>query len=212
MKKHCDTYHNRFFSDQITSITAGPRQTNIECLRILAMFLVLTVHAAFWATGAPTIEDFNSNPLGSFTKTFIESISICCVDVFILISGWFGIRPTAKGFCNFLFQCAYFLIGIYAVFLLFGLTKLSLKGIAEMLGLYHINWFIPAYAALYIFSPILNTFVEKANKRTSHSFLHLYSSKSKCLIPNNDSSTMASYPNFNATTSTLVGLRHSATY
>lgn len=155
----------------ISSITAGPRQTNIECLRILAMFLVLTVHAAFWATGGPTIEDFNSNPLGSFTKTLIESISIVCVDVFILISGWFGIRPTAKGFCNFIFQCAYFLVGIYAVFLLFGWAQLSFEGIAGMLCLTKMNWFIKAYAALYIISPILNAFVEKADKKTFRNVL-----------------------------------------
>ena len=149
----------------ISSITNGPRQSNIELLRILAMFLVLVVHASFVTTGFPSLDDFQQDPLPSFTKTFFESISKVCVNVFILISGWFGIKPSIKGFCNFLFQCAYFLFSIYIVFLIFGLTPLSLKGIAGCLCLTSLNWFIRAYAALYILSPVLNAFVEKASKR-----------------------------------------------
>ena len=147
----------------ISSITAGPRQSNIELLRIFAMFLVLVVHADFWSTGFPSSEDMIHNPVATTVKTFIESISVVCVNVFVMISGWFGIRPTAKGFCNFLFQCAYFLIGIYVVLLLTGQTTFSMKGVLGCLCLTDANWFIRAYAALYIISPILNTYIENTN-------------------------------------------------
>ncbi len=156
---------------QISSITSGPRQSNIELLRILAMFLVLVVHADFWALGRPAAEDFSINPLNAFTRTIIESISIVCVNVFILISGWFGIRPSLKGFCNFVFQCAFFLFGIYAIMLATGYAQLTFKGIAGCLCLTSANWFIRAYAGLYILAPILNIFIEKSSKRTLELFL-----------------------------------------
>lgn len=155
----------------ISSITNGPRQSNIELLRIIAMFLVLVVHADFWALGSPTIKDFSSNTLSAFTRTLIESISIVCVNVFILISGWFGIRPSLKGFCNFVFQCVFFLFGIYTILLATGYTQLTIKGIAGCLCLTSANWFIRAYVGLYIIAPILNIFIERSSKRTIELFM-----------------------------------------
>ena len=140
------------------------RQSNIESLRILAIFLILVVHADFWALGSPSPQEIHDFPTASTTRFLIESISICAVNVFIMISGWFGIHPKAKSLFNFLFQCAFFLFGIYLVKVL--LTgKVSGEGIKGCLLLLKHNWFIKAYLMLYIFSPILNEFVEHTTKR-----------------------------------------------
>ncbi len=152
-------------AESISSITSGPRKTNIELLRILAMFLVLVVHAYFWSLGAPSLQDIKENFLPSCTRIFIESISIVCVNTFIFISGWFKIHPTLKGFANFIFQCAYFLFGIYAVLVCTGHADLSIKGIAGCLCLTPVNWFIKAYIGLYILAPVLNFFVENSSKK-----------------------------------------------
>ena len=37
-------------------------------------------------------------------RMLFESLAIVCVNVFVLISGWFGIRPKWKSVTNFLFQ------------------------------------------------------------------------------------------------------------
>ncbi len=147
------------------STVPGPRNTNVELLRILAMFLVLVVHADYWSLGEPTFQEVRENFLPSMTRIMIEAISIVCVNVFIFISGWFTIKPTLKGFGNFIFQCGYFLIGIYLVMLAAGQASLSLKGIAQCFCLTSSGWFIKAYIGLYILSPILNLFVEKSSKR-----------------------------------------------
>lgn len=148
----------------ISSITTGPRETNIELLRILSMFLVLVVHADFWSLGAPQIDDFFKAPVSAAFRVLFESLSIVCVNVFILISGWFTIRVSKKGFLNFAFQCGYFLIGTYVILLLTGQTSLTMGGIAGCFCLTTANWFIKAYIGLYILSPVLNLFVEKASK------------------------------------------------
>lgn len=149
----------------ISSISSGPRQTNIELLRILAIFLTLVVHADCWSLGGPTNQEFANHPINAFTRTFFEALSIVCVNVLVLISGWFGIKPSVKGFSSFIFQCAFFLFGIYAVMLVTGYAQLSVKGIAGCLCLTADNWFIKAYIALYILSPLLNKFVETTSKR-----------------------------------------------
>lgn len=155
-------------------IDTHQRQSNFELLRILAMFLVLVVHADCWTLGFPENADFIEEPLQSFTKVVIESAAIVCVNVFVLISGWFGIKPSIKGLSNFIFQCIYFLFGIYMVLILIGKTDLSFQGIAYCLCLSEWNWFIKAYATLYILSPILNAFVAKASKKEFASVLLVF--------------------------------------
>lgn len=130
------------------------RQSNIELLRIISMFLVLIVHSDFFSLGSPNMESFITKPFFSFSQLLFQAISIGCVNIFVLISGWFGIKPNLKGFIKFIFQCLFFLVGIYLVLTLCGLTDMSpkgiLKGIAGCLLLLKWNWFIKAYICLYI--------------------------------------------------------------
>ena len=144
-----------------------PRQSNIELLRIVAMFLVLIVHSDFWALDPPVKEDFAVAPLSAWTKSFFEFIGIVCVNTFVLISGWFGIKPTVKGFLNFIFQCLFFLLGIYfTVHILHGTTaEISPNGVWRYLSEHHGNWFVTAYACLYILSPLLNLYLKKTTRR-----------------------------------------------
>lgn len=138
------------------------------------MFLVLTVHADFWSLGNPKYEDFLLSPTNAIVRTLIESASIVCVNVFVLISGWFGIKFSKKGLLNFIFQCAYFLFGIYIVLLLLDYETLSIKGIARCLCLTKANWFIRAYVGLYILAPVLNMFIEYTSKKTFRTVLILF--------------------------------------
>ena len=147
------------------------RLSNIELLRMVAMFLVLIVHADYYSLGAPTFDEIQQEPTDTFFRILFEAISIVCVNVFVLISGWFGIRPTLKGLCNFLFQSIFFLTGLYIVTLLIGTSQLSLKGLAGCIFATKLNWFIKAYLLLYILVPVLNAFIETASRRVFKSVL-----------------------------------------
>lgn len=147
------------------------RDSNIELLRMLAMFLVLLVHADFLSLGTPTLQDIQTNTLDSTLRIFFQALGLVCVNVFVLISGWFGIRPSLKGISNFIFQCLFFYIGIYVVTLLIGTSTLSLRGGIMAMDL---NWFIRAYLLLYILSPVLNAFVESADRESFRNVLIAY--------------------------------------
>ena len=142
------------------------RQSNIELLRMLAMFLVLLVHADFFSLGSPSVNEIQHKPLDAFLRIFFESVSIVCVNVFVLISGWFAIKPSFKGLCNFLYQCLFFLIGLYLITILIGVNKFSLGGVAGCIFATKLNWFIKAYLLLYFLSPVLNAFVKTTSQRT----------------------------------------------
>lgn len=145
-------------SSPISSITKGPRQSNFELLRIVAMMFVLLVHADFLSLGAPTATDFIDNPANAWTRTLFESMTIVCVNVFVLISGWFGITANLKGLTSFLFQCLFYSIGIFVITLICGYSKITGAGLMECFFLSGGYWFVRTYLMLYILSPILNNF------------------------------------------------------
>jgi len=129
------------------------------------MFLVLVVHADFWANGAPTQEECLTDAIPSVTRFFIEAVSIVCVNVFVLISGWFGIRPSVRRMSSFLFQCFFFLAGLYVLSLVCGFGTLRAGGILGCFGLLEWNWFIKAYIGLCIAAPFLNQYIENAGEK-----------------------------------------------
>lgn len=138
------------------------RESNIELLRIVSMFMVLLVHSNFFSLGEPTSIDIIQNPVDATARVVFETASIACVDIFILISGWFGIRPKMKSLCSFIFQSFFFLTGSYFIPVLLGRATLSSDGIVGCFAGTHFNWFIKAYLFLYVLSPILNYFVDYA--------------------------------------------------
>lgn len=154
-----------------TTLTAGKRQTNMEILRILAMFLVLAVHANFYSLGTPTAETIANSPIGSLTRIVLCVMCCMCVNLFILISGWFSIKPSLRGFSKFVFQCLYFSVGIYVVMLLTGNAQLSILDISRCFYFTDWDWFVKAYIGLYVIAPALNALVEKTTKKQLQYFL-----------------------------------------
>lgn len=132
------------------------------------MFMVLILHANFLALLPPGKEEFASSPFISIFKVLLEGLSIVAVNIYVLISGWFRIRPSVKGFCKFVFQCLFFSIGIYLYMLISGRTTLSLYELAGCFVLTKAGpyWFITSYLCLYLLAPVLNIFIDNVEKST----------------------------------------------
>ena len=141
------------------------RASNIELLRIISIFLILVTHADFWALGEPTSFEIADNFVPSFTRVFFESLSIICIDIFVLISGWFSIRASLKTIVKLLFQVYFLLLIIFFIYIILGWDTINLRSISECFIFGHEFWFIKAYLGLLILSPVLNAFVSIVPKR-----------------------------------------------
>ena len=136
------------------------RQSGIELLRIIAMFFVLVQHANGLAIGLPGAFECVEAPTYSFLRIVIQSLAIVGVDVFVLISGWFGISFNLKRLGEFLFQCLFFsIIVTFAAWLISGRPEIGIKSLAGMIFLGKSYWFVKCYLLLYILSPVLNSFI-----------------------------------------------------
>lgn len=147
------------------------RNSNIELLRIIAIILVLVIHASFRALGIPTQEEISTSPYSSFLRFFSQSISMVCVNLFILISGWFRINTKPAKVAELIFQVFFYCTLIYIIISLMGITNFS---ISRWIRLFYLNgsyWFIKAYLFLYILSPLLNLYVENSSQKQMLYFL-----------------------------------------
>lgn len=123
------------------------RQSNYELLRLIAMLGVVVLHAIHAIRG--------SGAVISNAATYIDAVSHTAVPLFVILSGYFSIRPKWKSFSSFIFQSLFFSVGISAVAMLMGVGRLQFNDF--FLTWY---WFTIAYIGLYIIAPVLNTFTE----------------------------------------------------
>lgn len=160
----------------VLDVNMKHRLSNIEVLRLLAMLYVLIVHADFSTFGAPQVGDETSHPVGVISQYVFESLTICCVDVFVLISGWFGIRFTLRKLRAFLFQVVFFSLGLFILASLVVPHKaISLAGFKSVFLFNGSDyWFIKAYLLLMILAPVINAFCEHASRREFRATLIAY--------------------------------------
>lgn len=148
-------------NDSLVPETKPPRQSNVELFRIVATFFILVVHANFQTFGAPTQTEVNVVPFTSFLRFLLEAFAVVGVDSFVLISGWFGIRPSRKSLVTLGSQFFFFTAGIYAVALWCGTATLDKEMVLNLFCLSHWNWFLRAYLGLVVLAPVLNAYCER---------------------------------------------------
>lgn len=142
--------------------TKKERLSNIELLRCISIFLILLVHANYLSFGMPQPEEIRNAPSLEFSRILLENISVICVDVFILISGWFGIHPKLKSIGGFIFQLLFFGFA-FAVYYTYFTDKPST--LMDTFCMFRGTNFITSYLLMYLFTPVLNAFVEHCSQK-----------------------------------------------
>lgn len=140
------------------------RESNYEALRLLSMLMILNLHS-FWGY------DYGEGVIQA-VDFFRESTSICAVNVFILISGYFGIRWNKKSLYSLIFQVLFYSFGVYGVSLCLGIISYDTKGFLQCFMALFNSWgFITCYLMLYFFAPILNSYADQSEKKTLLTFI-----------------------------------------
>ena len=142
----------------------GGRNSSLESLRLLSMLMVLILHS-FWGythgSGILQAIDF-----------FRDCAAICAVNVFLLISGYFGIRWKLKSLFNLLFQLFFYAFTVYGVATILEFVDYSLIGLLSNAKCLYSHWgFITYYLLLYLCSPLLNAFVYKVTEKQLLGFI-----------------------------------------
>ena len=134
---------------------AAERESNFELLRLVSMYFIVLYHLLMWLV----LDDPSAIPLKSFWLPL--HIGVIC---FVLISGYFRIRPSVKG--------AFRLIGVFFVFslpeIVYGCIHANdwHEVLHSLLFISHSHyWFVKSYIGLYLFSPLINKFLLYSSRR-----------------------------------------------
>lgn len=141
------------------------RESNIELLRIIAMLLVLFDHVGYIALNPPSANDLYTDPILSFGRFNQQAITTVAVNVFVLISGWFGIRFRLSRVLELLFQTYFICFSVYLFLLLFHFT--TPMSVREWLNFLVFDdlWFVKAYLVMYLFAPMMNSYIDTIRQK-----------------------------------------------
>ena len=139
------------------------RNSSIELYRIIATFAVLVVHFNGWFLGDWPLPDYDiSNPsLFRTGQMIIEAFSIICVNMFVIISGYFGIRLRLSSILKLCIYLALIYIPLYFVKCISDNEFVLTDFLERCFVISYAGYFIQCYFMLMILSPVLNAFIEK---------------------------------------------------
>lgn len=161
--------HNGKSSGTVCRAAMQPRRSNIELLRIVSMLMVLAVHVDGASLGLPApAGEWAALSARDVWRIAVETAAIIGVNCFTMISGYFGIRLRWRGALSFLFQCAFYSVGIYTAVAIAFPGQFSWRGWLESwMVLTHTDlWYVPAYFGLMLLSPVLNAGLDALPRRT----------------------------------------------
>lgn len=142
------------------------RQSQFELLRLVAMLLVLVVHADYYSLDPPTTQFAQAHPGSAFMRMITESFALVCVNVYILISGYFGIRLRWRSVLSLLFMIVFWRILVSATVFLTQVEPVSLTYALKCAIPTYRDWFVTHYLLLMLVAPLLNRFIERQSTRS----------------------------------------------
>ena len=133
------------------------RQSNMELLRCFAMLCIILYHMLCFVVSP-------MNPNNVLYKAMWMPLHIG-VPLFVMISGYFGIRFSLRGLMRFCSKVYIYIVPISIIFSVF-ICHEGIKTILKQLFIFgygfNEHWYLNVYLYLFLFSPIINKYLEKS--------------------------------------------------
>lgn len=144
------------------------RESNYELLRIIAIFMVITLHYLNESMGG-ILKEVAHKSFNYYIAYFIESYSIIAVNLFVIIMGYFQINKNKSNIYKIikLIVLAYLYGTLFYFFaIILGEETFNLKELIIQVNPFLAwgYWFIKTYVVLYLISPYLNKLLKSIKK------------------------------------------------
>lgn len=148
------------------------RQSNIELLRILTIIGVIILHYNNKFVGG-AFEYVLGGSINFYILNILESIFICAVNVFIIISGFFLYNTEKRN----LWKVIKLLIQVIVIYelkyiftsVVINKSNISISGL--IFNLIPSNYFVILYIVVYILSPYINILIKSLDKKEFQRFI-----------------------------------------
>lgn len=141
------------------------RDSNMELYRIIAMLLVMLFHVF------GEIDQIGNNLFPNtlepkhIVNLLFTSATFVCVDMFVLLSGWYGINTRWSKIKAFIFQVLFYSVSIYFIMLICCPSIQFSWNYLVHIFLLDDYWFVPVYLMLYLLAPAINPFIKKSTDK-----------------------------------------------
>lgn len=174
------------------AINQKTRQANYELLRIIAMLMIISLH--YLDKGGILPKLIGDITTSGYIAWGLEALCIVAVNVYVLISGYFGSESTSfygKKLLKLWGQVFFYSVAIAGISVVAGIVPISSLNIYKVAGyIFPIvtehYWFATSYILLFFFMPFINAGIRQINKRQFQGILILLIallSVSKTIIP-----------------------------
>lgn len=157
-----------------TRCSTSPRNSSFELLRLILMFCILLHHVILVGLGLQEMAYTNEIPIirPGETRLFylVNSLCIPAVNVFVLISGFFEMRPSIEKAVSLLISMSFYTLAFTFPYLIgtgdyfHALSCLSILSHSPY-------WFLIDYFFLMLFAPLLNMMFRTCGKAYIHYFI-----------------------------------------
>ena len=151
------------------------RNSSVELFRILATFLVLITHLNGWMAGG--FVDWNDPVIGLDHKVcqlIIASLTVVCVNCFLIISGWYGLKLKFSSVWKMWVMLVCIYVPFYFLGLYMGNTFSPVALVNKVVAFSCESYFIQNYLMLMFLSPALNAFIEKYKDKVTSYAISLF--------------------------------------
>ena len=143
------------------------RESNIELLRIILMLMIIGYHLLVHGGNVGPLDgDYYITSDSSVAYLLLKSFLVISVNSFVFLSGYYRINFKIKPFLSLIFQTIFYSLTIHLVVDALTSQQVSTLDYLTALFPFFLNswWYITAYLALYLLSPLLNSAIDAFTK------------------------------------------------
>lgn len=140
------------------------RDSQFEFLRIIAMFFVVTGHLVIKGANTVGLLSPYSIENDGVAGVFLYSFVVGGVNLFVMITGWYGVKSIWKGVVRLIVDCIVFGAVSYLLLLLLSCHPLNIKELIVSM-MFITNWFVVSYIMLLLVVPIIEKSLQNASAK-----------------------------------------------
>lgn len=140
------------------------RNANIEILRVVAMLFIITHHCVINGYGLQGLLNSSSGRGYTIFLGCLNAVVVIGVNVFFLISGYYGIRFSFKRLLRLIFDLYLYADLLILLSIMTGMEQFGFATIKLLILPFYKYWFVIVYLLLYLISPMLNAGIDVLKK------------------------------------------------
>ena len=129
--------------------------------------IVHSLYSAYYPVTAPTFNELLIDA-SNVAFVFLNAFFVVAVNCYVLISGFYGIKPTFKKLCSLMLMCVFYSLSCYLFYAIIN-DEFSVRDVLySFLPFSHTRglWFVGAYFVLFLIAPLLNAAANYLNEQS----------------------------------------------